>query len=387
MMSSNLYLANINYLHPKLRHFWDQYYKTGDEETRFQIDMAKRFGKNRFVARNGTWSNKLGVVIAPGFEMPSVEKNFKKTFSDVTSERALDIKKLIRESDSRVSVYFSGGIDSVICVSALKQNLDDKDLKKIDICMSSESVIENPNFFQKHILGSFNIIDSSKVNYQDVERHGNYAITCDQGDSIFGTELATEMYFKFNIENNKDVHYSKYEDLIVQFFSIKESPNFGRELYERLQLNIKSSQLEIFSLHDFFWWIIFNLKYMDCALRGSVFYYEGMQNRERSVNRTIINWFGSDSYQQWSMANNNNGQKIQGNSAGTYKWAGRQYIYNFDKDRWYLRYKLKLSSLINLANRNENRNKILDIFALTDKYEILKLSDSATREHLSLHFK
>ncbi len=377
-----LYLANINYLHPFLRNFWDQIYKNGNEQTRFQIDIAKRFGKNRLVSRNGQWPNELNVAIAPGFEMPVQQNVFKKTFSEVTNERAIEIQTLIRNSGSRVSVYYSGGIDSVICLTALIQNLGPEELKQIDVCLSSESLIENPDFFQKHILGRFNIFDSSTTNYRDIELKQNFAITCDQGDSIFGTELATEMYYKYDIENIKDDHYSKYVDKLVDFFSLDGNPQFGARFYEKMKLNIESASVSVYSLHDFFWWIIFNLKYMDCALRGAVFYYEGDGNREKSVNRTIINWFGSEDYQQWSMANNNNGQKIHGNSAASYKWAGRQYIHSFDGSSWYLRHKLKLSSLINLAHRNENKQKILNTFALNDKYDLLSLSEEKTQDYI-----
>ena len=44
----------------------------------------------------------------------------------------------------------------------------------------------------------------------------------------------------------------------------------------------------------------------------------------------IENWYLWPAYQQWSMNNNNNGQKI-GYGAGTYKKVARDYIFELDK--------------------------------------------------------
>jgi hypothetical protein len=66
--------------------------------------------------------------------------------------------------------------------------------------------------------------------------------------------------------------------------------------------------VSIYSLHDFFWWIIFNLRYSHCALRGPLFYYSGTEIRE-AIADYLINWYKTSDYQLWSMGNNNNGQK------------------------------------------------------------------------------
>ncbi|MFZ3230197.1 MAG: hypothetical protein WA160_08330 [Pseudobdellovibrio sp.] len=376
-----IFYSNINYSQGSLSLYWDEIYNKSHAEGQFHINLARRFAKNRFVARSGNWTTPWQTELAPGFEIPNNYSTFSGSFSDVTNSRALDIKKLINTSESRVAVYYSGGIDSVVCLAALIQNLSTKELQKIDVCMSSESIIENPYFFENYISGKFNILDSAFVNYNDIEKRQDYAITCDQGDSIFGTELATEMYYKYDL-SNRDVHFSRYQDMIIEFFQLNNHNQFGKLFYERLLENINTSEVQIFSLHDFFWWIIFNLKYMDCALRGPVFYYPGIENRKMAITKTIINWFHHNSYQYWSMANNNNGQKIRGNSAATYKWAARQYIYAFDKNDWYLRHKLKLSSLINLSHRNKNNLSGSTIFALDTKYDLMPLLDKKTEEFI-----
>lgn len=383
--SVKLLLTNINYAPGFLQQYWERVYQKSQIEGQFQIEIAKKFSKNRFVSRTGNWPTLWQMELPAGYEMPKADPNFRKTFAEVTNERAQDIRKRIQESDVRVAVFYSGGIDSVICLSALIQNLSAEELKNIEVCMSSESLLENAHFFDQHIRSKFKILDSAQVSYREIENENKLAISCDQGDSLFGTELATEFYYKNEIQS-VDAAYSKYKDQIIQLFQMEGHPQFGEKFFERLEANLQSSPVPIFSVHDFFWWIIFNLKYMDCALRGPIFYYHGPQNRKKAVTETIINWFHSPQYQLWSLANNNNGEKIRGSSAATYKWAGRQYIYDFDKNDWFRRHKLKLSSLIQLSHRNKNDKAIANTFALDQGFNLMSLSDIHVRESVESWF-
>ncbi len=374
-----IFYSNINYGPPDLRTYWDQIYLKSSAEMQFHINVARKFGKNRFSARSGEWKTPWAIKSVPGFSMPKAEPDFSKSFSEVTHNRAIEIRSIIAASKAQIVVLYSGGIDSTICLVSLIQNLSPKELERIDICMSSESLIENPIFFRSFIQGKFKILDSASVGYAEIENAGNYVITCDQGDSIFGTELATEFYL-YNPDVDPEDSFLQNQDKIIKFFELEKTPSFAKDFYDRVLTNIKTAEVSIKSLHDFFWWIIFNLKYMDCALRGPVFYYSRSANREQIIQSRAINWFGSHDYQQWSMANNNNGQKIRGNLANTYKWAGRQFIYQFDKNDWHFRHKLKISSLIKISYRSPNRFVAKNIFGLDVNYNVISLGDPLSNQ-------
>jgi hypothetical protein len=79
-------------------------------------------------------------------------------------------------------------------------------------------------------------------------------------------------------------------------------------------------------------------------------------NRETLIKDCVIQWYGSTEYQQWSMVNNNNGQKIQGPTQGAYKYAARKYIYEFDNNEWYFTHKIKIASLPSIIIRNWRKN-------------------------------
>lgn len=396
--------VNIKFFYTNLRNTtetekknWEQLYPKLGPEGRFCLNVAAFFGKNSFIARQGSWKSPWPVEVLPAFAMPTYDPDFTTDFTTVSDLRAKDIAGLIRQKDARVTLYYSGGIDSTVCLVSLLRNLSPDELKMIDIAMSSESLIENPYFFEKYISGKFRIVNSASVRLSDLKTSGQYAISCELGDSIFGTELGLNLLHSYDEllaklpqatrtrlaglhgkVGDAGTHFSEYADLLIAFYQIERDPQFGRLYFERIQAQIKSAEQPVLSLHDFFWWEIFNLKYVECALRSSLYYYAG-HDRARAVNEQIINWYNNDNYQKWSMKNNNNGQKFDGASALGYKWAAKKYIYEFDKNPWYFRYKTKLPSLKSILYRNEALLNEDSIFAMDTDYRLHYYNDPQVR--------
>lgn len=382
---------------------WDSLYPSLNEAGKFWLDLAKFFnGHNCFISRNGNWKSPWQFEVVPGFEMPKINPSFSKSFSEITDKRALDIRELVRKSDQKIALYYSGGIDSTICLTALLRNLNVEELNNIHVCLSAESIHENPFFFEKFIYNKLKIIDSSTNQYSDILAKGFMAITADQGDCLFGTEAAVQLYRMLKslcgqlstISRNKienllknhsasEIAYSEFADIIRLYFACDRNPAFGSTLYDLIVKNIQTSTVHIYSLHDFFWWIIFNLKYMHCATR-SVISYSGDQDQEQALQHGIINWFNHPEYRLWSLVNNNNGEKIRGTSPTAYKWAGRQYIYSFDKNDWYLHHKMKLASLGSIFSRSAKKIDRISLFGMSNNYKILRLTDPEVIEKVSL---
>lgn len=406
MIKDDFYYSYIAYyLLPHQRFILANYDKLSDGG-KFHINVCRLLGNNMLQPRMGEWSLPWNVKVMPGYEMPKYDPNFKKTFSDVTDEFAQQIKYLINTKGLQFMVFYSGGIDSTVCLTALLKNLSARELANIHVNLSMDSIIENPTFFKNHIEKKFanRIHNSDIVDYSKAIHTGYVPITLDQGDTLFGTELGTGMYAKYNelinyiSEGSRkqlidlhdkvislDTHYSKYEELIIAYFSIPKSgeykfnPDFGKKFYRKVVKNIETSNVPIHTLHDFFWWTIFNIKYMFCAFRAPL-HYGDEKDIEYSLKGGIVNWFGTEDYQKWSMANNNNGEKISGPSHLQYKWAARKYIYEFDKDDWYFNYKMKIGSLRNIFVRNYA--KMESNFALGTDFKLIPIETPEAHEFL-----
>ena len=393
----NLYFHSISYNGYQDK-ILDSIYKECPPPGKFFIDISKRINPSRFVARDGEWSLPWQQTIIPGFEMPRLDPTFKLSFEEVTDNRALEIKKRIHQGE-QFAVMYSGGIDSTVVMASLIKNLTLQELSSITVCASVESIVENPYFWETQIFNKFAIIDSRLIKYDDLIEKNLTPITADEGDCIFGTLMGLTLYNNFdyyisdltaNVKqrlkslkykiSSEDVHYSVYKDLIVKHLSINGDLEFGRILYEKYHWNIQTSSVPVHSLHDFFWWLIFNVKYLNCSVRGAL-YFNDRVDYKTAIYR-IFNWFNGNEYQLWSMVNNNNGQKIH-NTLATYKMAARDYIYSVDKNMFYKNFKLKLESLFLIVNKQniKNNHPASRIF-MTDQFKMITIDDNEGQEFL-----
>jgi hypothetical protein len=303
---------------------------------------------------------------------------------------------------------FSGGIDSTLIMAALIKNLSVEELKNIVVCFNAQTLIENPVFCKRYIFDKFTTLDSSSNKYDDLIEQGYCPITGDEGDSIFGTMMGHDIFqnYSYYVDNvssesrvyldsirNKvtsaDVHWSAYKDLIIQQFGSNGDLEFGRSLYEKFAKNINSSSIPIQSLHDFYWWIIFNIKYVNCATRITLMLNDRLHCKDVFEN-WAVNWFNTDDYQRWSMVNNNNGEKIELSTA-TYKMAARKYIYDLDHNDWYFYFKLKIGSLgPNVIFNQEVSHLPVEKrpnarFGLDDEYNTLYIDDADVQSYIRYH--
>ena len=346
------------------------------------VDSSLAFKYDSFQARVGEWSKLWDVGVDPSCKMPPNSK-FTESFDDVSDRSAYQLLEFFRtKNKNRIIVYYSGGIDSTIVVCSILRNFSTADLKYVDIALSMESIIENPYFYEHYIKPNFNVVNSAEHFYGD--RSDAVYVSADSGDAMFGTELGLKFYQWFDSLNHQlclqgqvqridnfdptDTHYSKIQQELILFFNNLRTPiqfdnftpadtgyNFGKEFYSKVEHNIRTSGFTIETVHDFFWWIIFNLKYVHCALRPAVL-YNFAPNKKAFIEDSLYNWFGNAEYQLWSINNNNTGLKIKGSSPATYKFAGREYIYKVDGNTWYKHNKTKLASLPSIIVRNYKDN-------------------------------
>lgn len=362
---------------------------------KFMIDLATRFRPARFVARDGEWSLPWVQEVIPKFTMPSYNPIFNLSFSEVTDIEATKIKDRINKGE-HFAITYSGGIDSTVIMAALIKNLSKRELENVHVYASVNSIIENPNFWEKFIFEKFKIIDSNKFKLDDLIEMGLTPITADEGDAIFGTMIGLNLYHTYDamlaelsptVRNNlkllknkissEEVHYSLYKDLIIKQLSLSKNEEFGRILYEKFNRNIQTSSVPIHSLHDFFWWIIFNVKYLNCSVRSALYFNDRIDFKQAIYK--IENWYNAENYQLWSMVNNNNGTKIESNVM-SYKKVAREYIYDLDNNEWYKNYKLKLESLNFIVGRQRVSNipssqRPSARIALTKDYQMLSVDD------------
>jgi hypothetical protein len=198
--------------------------------------------------------------------------------------------------------------------------------------------------------------------------------------------------------SDPNVHYSEFKDLLISYMAYPANqkfpivgvenpdPNFGRRLYDKFARNAETATVPVNSLHDFFWWLIFNVKMLNCGVRGALYYNDRIAP-EQAIH-AVENWYLDAGYQRWSMVNNNNGEKI-GHSAATYKKAARDYIWSFDRNDWYRSFKLKLESMaLNTVRQNIDEStfaKPVARFGINKNYDFLDIRDPSVKNYIRHH--
>lgn len=398
-----LYYFSI-FQNKQTKSFWQEARNISASGGKFMLDMSE-LEANSYVSRNnGEWSVAWPVTIREKFLMPAYDKNFKKTYEDITDARAEDVRKLIIQKDIKFFVAYSGGIDSTLIVASLIKNLTKEQLKNIYIYCDTASVIENPIFYKKFISKNFKLINSSSMLIEDVIRQGIIMISASSADVLCGSknflELQDNLYFyikdltsssKRNIFNlwpkaiDGGTHYSNFKDLIISHYSVESSPILGESYYYKLVRNIETSDVPINSFYDFYWWHLFNLKFI--CLSTKLFVFDNCKMTYNDLETSVFDWFNNNDYQQWSMVNNNNGEKIEFGST-TLKLCAKRYIYDVDKNEWYFYFKQKISSNENIKLRNQSHWKEfspMTKFGISANSERLYIDNKDVKDYILHH--
>lgn len=417
-IDDTLYFSSVNF-NGFQNQFWQSVYQDTSEGGRFYIDVARRLNPNRFVSRDSSeWTTPWPQEMIPKYKMVDYDPAFGLNFSEVSDLKAQDFKRRINETGERFAIMYSGGIDSTVIMAALIKNLTEEELKNIVVCTSMPAIIENPQFWNRFINGKFTVIDSMTYKYHDLIDMGLTPVTADDGDCIHGTVFGLNVYHNWEANigprlseesrshiaaimpsfSDANVHYSEFKDLLIAYMQYPANqkfplvpianpdPTFGRKLYDKFARNAETATVPVNSLHDFFWWLIFNVKMLNCGVRGALYYNDRIP-AEQAIHR-VENWYLDPGYQHWSMVNNNNGEKI-GHSAATYKKAARDYIWDLDRNDWYRSFKLKLESMaLNTVRQTVDEStmpKPVARFGITKDYELLDIRDRSVQDYIRHH--
>jgi len=271
--------------------------------------------------------------------MPPLDSRLGQSFEQVTDLRAQEIGEIVSTDDRPILVYWSGGIDSTLILSAMVRNWTRELLDRIVVIMNNASYLENPMFFEK-IIKKYNLRFSE---HTELDWTQAWITNGQPADPLWIQADLLEIdrwhpgCHKFSLRNNPDV--------LLSWLSFKTDNIHAHWLYEMMMQNIKSLDGSLLDYEDFYWWLNFNFLFS-----GQV--YKLYHHKKDSVytknlfplfSRNTIPWYRSQEYQIWSIENRSNGVKYSG-SIRSYKMPAKEYIYSVDKNPWYKDYKTKLAS-------------------------------------------
>lgn len=291
---------------------------------------------------------------------PQLDHRSTQSFSEVTDLRATDIKQTMLQQNQELAVFWSGGIDSTVALSAIVKNFSSADLKNVTVFSNNQSYFENPIFYhsviEKYQLQTVNFKNFSGDDIQKLFER--YIVT--------DGEPADKLWIVNSVFKFESMHGSgssekpllETADKFINFLAGYMSINQAHEYYQSLMQNINEAEIEISTVGDLFWWINFNFHWVDHLL----IWYQQFPNKSaaayKQYKKNYKPWYNSDEYQSWSLSDLP--KSIQHDRQELYKMPAKQYIYDLVRDPFYLNYKSKLGSPKGL------KNAVSDLVVLAD---------------------
>ena len=273
------------------------------------------------------------------FPVPAL-RLFTKTYEDVCNERARAVLLHAEKLDTDMHVFWSGGIDSTCLLVSLLKNATPAQKKRIVVLLSHESIMEYPDFFDRHIRGNLRAESSTMFPY--FLGGNSFILSGENNDQVMGSDKVGKLVLRYGASA---IHKPYKRELFFEFFgesfgNDEMITNFYLDLFERLR---DAAPVPLRTNFEYLWWINFALKWQ------AVFAYTLMFTAERNVNKitreyigtNYMSFYNTDDFQLWSL--NNLDRRIK-DTWPSYKWVAKDVIYDFTKDAEYRDKKTKKGS-------------------------------------------
>jgi hypothetical protein len=246
--------------------------------------------------------------------------------------RSLELYRL-SEKYNRVYLFWSGGIDSTLMLSAVLKNWSDTE--KLTVVLNHFSIEEHPMFYQTYIKDKLSIVNTDDFFNCKIEfNHDNLYVTGDLGDPL----ITFDGYDNFDTAflGIMNMPWKKNIDSIIKYYSANSNKKLAVHTVSQIIKTASEAQVSLETVHDFLWWVNFNWGY-DTDLIYMLWQYQDLStdiDTKTFIEENIFFWFNSLECQNWAVS-------LSGTDQRNGKYAFKKYIYNFDKDEQYFQYKKK----------------------------------------------
>tara|TARA_R100000808_G_C2155495_1_gene168236 strand:- start:9422 stop:10627 length:1206 start_codon:yes stop_codon:yes gene_type:complete len=251
-------------------------------------------------------------IISPIPEM----KTYTASWTETCATRAIELARIAKEYDQRITVTCSGGMDSTSAIAAFLMYTDET----IDLTYSDSSIEEWPEFYEmiKNHPRVDRIFHVTFLPFLFMEENSLHRMWVggDPGDICFGSKMYRHDQIVYTADGS-DRHYN------VDHWSTdlwKGIPDDHREWYEPI---VEKCPVDIENNYDLTWWLGFAIKWQLCTTRLP------MMARFRIAN--FYNFFDSEECQLWAM-NNNSHTKCPDENWDNLKHPTKEHLYLFWQD-------------------------------------------------------
>jgi hypothetical protein len=300
--------------------------------------MFVEFANNIFFHdRSNTITTPFKAVNMPGMEIPAFASQ-SLGFDEICHNRARSLMDYARNTNRRILVMYSGGIDSTLILTSFLKAFDEKIIRdNLLVLMNNTSIDENPKFYHDHVIRKCSIGHSQFFN-RYIGNDGYLMITGEGNDQLFGSQVLSKNKRFFS---NKPWDLAVDRSRITAWLQQQSSLADAERIFDILDQICQASPVPIDTIYKWFWWINFTCKWQNVFLR-SISFADSVQRTNFKPFENYDMFFRTPEFQLWSMNNSNN---LSGNTWNRAKQICKDIIYDYNHDADYRNNKQKQGSL------------------------------------------
>jgi hypothetical protein len=306
------------------------------------------------VDRTGLF-NPFNMIYDP---IPSVGK-FSKTFEDCCMDAATDLWKL----EKPIELFWSGGIDSSSALVALFETKSESDV--LNIRYTKDSIVEFPLMWETMVKDRNDPLHAKEMLDESLFENDNIIkVTGECGDQVFGKPNVLPKH-RADTYRGISRHIDKFADDWETIFAWEQSmfsptvsswsaPYFAeqkRQLAKILFAQVDIAPIEIVTIYDLLWWVIFCFSWQDIDSR-IIFTYTTTPHCQ-----STFSFFNTEDFQRWAMTNH---AKKYEKTLQTHKQPAKDYINKYIKDEDYRKNKTKEVSFVNILTDSTDEEYTLE---------------------------
>ena len=343
MADSNIIWYNsVDLFHSKFGNSYKEYSdKPGFDNYRY---MHQFFALNfSFTDRSKTIIAPIKTKLLPQCALPTY-KQVDYEFEELCNNRARWLIDHAKNTNRKLCIMYSGGIDSTLIVVSLLKVATDQELKEnVIICMNDMSINENPKFYKDFISKKCKI--ESSYSFSKLQGNDKYIVVNGEGgDQLFGSAVMDKTIKDFGQDiATEEPTFDRINMIFSRYIDDKTAANSITNALSRI---VRSAPIKIETVFHYFWWINFITKWQSVYLRSVSFTHPDFINNVKLEDNYFI-FFGTKEMQLWAM---NNPDKLIKDNWNSYKYHCKDIIYNFNGDENYRDNKLKYGSLAHVVS-------------------------------------
>jgi len=273
------------------------------------------------------------------------------SFETCTDQRSYEILQLVNKNHKKLAVFWSGGIDSTVIVSAILKNWSVADQQNVVIFLNDYSLLENHIFFTRFIKDKFNYQFFNEP--KSFPKLDNFIVTDGElADRLWSPQLALNYSFAYGDKSASNLWVHEKDNFIDFVIRKGISVNSARNIIERVDYNIQSSECGQQSLKDVLSWINFNFFWQQIYLSRYQLLTRASEKSFKEFKESYIPWYASNEYQKWAWAPSTR-EMINHSDIREYKNVAKKYVHGIINDSIF-EYKTKMPSKMSSSYFNSN---------------------------------